>query len=79
MLLNLNSFLGNGVWLGADDNRIEDQFVWSDGLAFSYSRWSVGHPGSGGVTANCVTMNTSGDWLEVSCNQQFTGFSCSRR
>ncbi len=79
LMVNLNEFLNNGIWIGASDNRVENQFSWDDDSPFNFSRWASGHPNILGLTANCVVMNDVGDWLEVPCNQALTGFSCSRR
>lgn len=78
-LMSLNAFSDNGVWLGASDEAIENQFEWSDGSFWSYDNWYTNHPYTNGVESSCVSMISNGQWLELSCNSLFTGLTCNIR
>ena len=78
-LRQLNQFLSNGTWLGADDTRSEDIFVWDLDGALQYSNWYGNHPNVNGIQADCLSMDNAGQWKEVSCTEAFVGFSCMQR
>lgn len=79
MLQSLNVFADNGVWLGASDSTVENQFEWSDGSSWNYENWMGSHPFSNGSAQNCVKMLSNGQWSESSCTSLLTGFACSIR
>ena len=78
-ILALGQFLSNGLWLSATDIRSENSFTWAEGGPLQYNNWYGNHPNVAGLQASCVSMEFSGLWKEVSCDQALTGVVCMRR
>ena len=79
LVQSLNVFADDGVWLGASDSTIENQFEWSDGSSWIYENWMGAHPFTNGNSQNCVKMLSNGQWIESACMNLLTGFTCSIR
>ena len=76
---SLGRFITNGVWLSASDLRSEDTFLWSTGASMQFSNWFGNHPNVNSSQASCVTMDSNGQWREVSCTEPFVGIACEKR
>lgn len=68
--------LGDGHWIGLSDAAREGTFVWADGTALGYARWSPGAPASTPPWRDCVRHTASG-WLDARCNE-LRPFVCER-
>ncbi|XP_071944844.1 C-type mannose receptor 2-like [Antedon mediterranea] len=67
-----NEYLGSSALIGLNDIDQEGTWQWIDGLAFhqdDFQDWASGEP-NGDSGENCVTMKTSGQWKDVSCDLQ---------
>ena len=78
-LRQINQFMTNGTWLGADDIRSENTFVWDLDGQVQYTNWYGSHPNVNGFQASCLLMDNAGQWKEESCSHSFVGFSCMQR
>jgi cysteine-rich repeat protein len=61
-------------WVGLTDQFSEGTFVWDEGknkyVAITYSNWGTSQPDNGpGGNADCVNINSTGKWSDVSCAQ----------
>ena len=58
------------VWVGLNDRRVENTWVWQSGLNSTYVNWGTGEP-DGGVGENCVAMNAGTSWLwsDTGCDE----------
>jgi hypothetical protein len=54
------------VWIGADDNDVEGEFVWHDGAPLTDSDWTADEPNNAGGAENCVQAYDDG-WNDQDC------------
>ncbi|KAL9966601.1 hypothetical protein ACROYT_G024703 [Oculina patagonica] len=80
-LINLESerfvYHRQHLWIGLNDQRDEDQFVWSDGTPFnqtSYKNWGPGEPNNHDGAEHCVVMFNK-VWEDSDCAKEY-GYIC---
>ncbi len=67
-----------GLWLGATDERVEGQWVWTDGTDMKYSRWANLQPTNHGyfpIVEHYLMCLKDGQWNDVP-NEWVQGFIC---
>ncbi|MCA9609638.1 MAG: hypothetical protein KC619_28765, partial [Myxococcales bacterium] len=68
--------LGAGHWIGLTDATTEGTFVWADGTALGYARWSTDAPRATPPWRDCV-QHTAAGWLDGRCTDLHS-FVCER-
>lgn len=65
----LSQVMGSlGQWyMGANDRAVEGSFVWLDGPAIGYTRWSPGEPNDYQENEDCAVLFDAGDWNDEAC------------
>lgn len=73
--VNKHKFVGK-FWVGLNDRKIENNFVWSDGTVFSNQlKWASNEP-NGGLGENCTFLSIqSMELFDASCNI-YIGYIC---
>ena len=56
------------LWIGLNDIEKEEEFVWSDGSAYSYNNWNKNEP-NGNTAENCMFSDTSAKWYDSACSR----------
>ena len=58
------------TWIGGTDAVTEGTFTWTDGAAWSFTKWKSNAPNNGGTDGNqdCVHMTAEGEWDDVACS-----------
>jgi cysteine-rich repeat protein len=57
---------GQIVWIGLNDQVVENSFVWSDGTPFLFANFAVGEPNNF-ANQDCVAMEIDGTWDDEDC------------
>lgn len=61
------------TWIGLNDLKVLNTYVWSDGSPNNYQKWSLNEPSSEtercGHYWNTQTFSSSG-WNDLPCNQK---------
>lgn len=52
------------VWLGATDDKVEGQWVWSDGKVMTFTAWEDGQPNNREGKEPCLRTGTDGRWCD---------------
>ncbi|KAK8734902.1 hypothetical protein OTU49_005721, partial [Cherax quadricarinatus] len=66
-----------GSWIGLNDRKTENAWIWSDGSSVTITNWNVGEPTGGGE--NCAQMLAdTGKWNDIPCDLQLV-FSCKKK
>ena len=61
------------TWIGGTDAVTEGTFTWTDGTAWSFTKWmNANQPNNGGTDGNqdCVIIREDGTWDDVDCATQ---------
>ncbi|XP_030608893.1 ladderlectin-like [Archocentrus centrarchus] len=60
------------TWIGGTDAQEENQWFWSDGTTFHYTKWCSGEPNNSGGRQHCLRMNHGGEkcWDDFGCYAQ---------
>ncbi|KAK7471880.1 hypothetical protein BaRGS_00035464, partial [Batillaria attramentaria] len=63
---------GSLMWLGGDDQAVENSWVWRDGTAVNngYANWKSGEPDgvhNTNTNADCLLVTSSGLWRDAPC------------
>ncbi|XP_023930741.1 macrophage mannose receptor 1-like [Lingula anatina] len=65
-------------WLGGNDLRFENGWVWNDDSPFAFINWGDGQPESG-WNADCMEIDAStGDWKDRDCKSR-RGYICKKK
>uniref|UniRef100_A0A3B1IF65 C-type lectin domain-containing protein n=1 Tax=Astyanax mexicanus TaxID=7994 RepID=A0A3B1IF65_ASTMX len=67
----LRAFGSAYMFIGANDQVNEGQFVDTEGRNLDYLKWNTGEPNSYGGNEDCIVINTNGFWLDTSCEKSF--------
>jgi hypothetical protein len=66
------------IWIGASDQAVEGQQVWSSGAPLAYSNWAPGQPDNYlGVEDCAVKLRPQGTWNDVPCGD-LNAYVCER-
>jgi hypothetical protein len=69
------------AWIGASDQTLEGNWVWTDGTLFwsggaggsavdgRFSSWETGQPNNAGGVENCSLFNGDGTWSDADCSE----------
>jgi len=60
----------DGIWLHADDQDEEGNFVWDDGEKITFNMWKTGEPNDHGSGEDCNTMRKDGYWNDIPCGHE---------
>nr|XP_056723081.1 CD209 antigen-like protein C [Euleptes europaea] len=63
-------------WIGLNDIKSENNFVWVDGSRLTYSHWSLFQPDDYDSGEDCGTMKYSGYWNDYGCGNTLEGCIC---
>ena len=75
------SLSSKGLWLGGTDKDQEGKFVWTDGTAWTYQNWNDKEPNNAGDKEDCLQMDGSGSWNDLSCTDHAfwpTNYVCKK-
>ena len=65
---------GKDVWIGLNDEQVENSFVWSDGTTCLYRQWHDDQP-NGGNSRDCTKMKkANGRWDDKKCSDMNTKY-----
>ncbi|XP_048867159.1 macrophage mannose receptor 1-like isoform X4 [Brienomyrus brachyistius] len=68
------------LWIGLNDQKIQQLFEWSDGSAVTFTKWELDEPSHVSVLKeDCVLMRgEEGKWADDNCENDF-GFICKKK
>lgn len=71
---------GRYLFLGASDEKKEDEWIWVNGCPFTYTCWMGGQPNNYGGSENYLATYDGGEWVDVDSEGSGfwmpTGFIC---
>lgn len=65
---------GNTNWIGLNDIGNEGVFTWVDGEPVEYTNWVDGVEPVDNLDANCVGIDSQGEWHDLNCTNYREGF-----
>jgi hypothetical protein len=71
LVLNGN---GDTNWIGLNDIGNEGVFTWVDGAPVEYTNWVDGQAPIDNLDANCVGVDSQGEWHDLNCTNYRAGF-----
>ncbi|KAH9498738.1 chromatin-modulating protein mrc1 [Bulinus truncatus] len=66
---------GGAVWIGLNDLRMENSFVWTDNTPVTYTNWNPGEPNNQN-DEDCVSMIGGGKWNDGQCSYPLNMVAC---
>ena len=67
----LTSHVDGEYWIGLNDIKEENTWIWEDGQPFEFSNWDNGEPNDYGSGEDCVTLNDkNGEWNDLDCDAE---------
>jgi len=66
-------YSSNWLWLGATDAVKEGTWVWTDGTALDYTKWTSGEPDG---SYNCLGLNSNGLWYDNPACTSSVPYAC---
>ncbi|XP_050729648.1 macrophage mannose receptor 1-like isoform X1 [Eriocheir sinensis] len=75
----ITAMLSQSVWIGLNDRKEENTFVWADGSDYNYASWNDENPSNFQDAEHCVESRKSYGylWNDNSCNNTMK-FLCSK-
>jgi hypothetical protein len=68
---------GLTLWLGANDEKVEGQWVWEDGSKMGFKAWLKGQPSNTGSKERWLAMWNGRRWADLEDNApQVVGYVC---
>jgi hypothetical protein len=64
----------NTNWIGLNDIGNEGVFTWVDGASVEYTNWVDGLEPVDNLDANCVGIDSQGEWHDLDCTNYRAGF-----
>lgn len=67
---------GLRLWLGANDEKVEGQWIWEDGTEMKYKAWGAGQPGNHLGREHWLAIGATGNWVDLHETADMVGYIC---